>query len=190
MLSFDSPSTLHDLARRSAYRRCEGDEWLNWDGRGYKTVLEVMLQQFPDPSQELPVARNIFLNKEVTRILWGGKQVEVVCVDNTTYTADHVIFTASLGVLKANHERLFSPVLPDEKVGAIRNTGFGAIMKIILRFPHTWWDTTQPYAFVWSAADKERILTEFSRGPIRASIHYMLKCKIFINNFFRMENPG
>ncbi|KAJ8912187.1 hypothetical protein NQ315_003791 [Exocentrus adspersus] len=168
MLGYDSPSTLYDLARRSSYKRCEGDLALNWNGRGYKTILEVMLQQYPDKNKELSVVNNILFNKEVTRIDWGNNtQVDVLCTDNTTYTADHVICTASLGVLKSSHGTLFEPGLPAEKVDAIRKIGFGAIMKIILHFPYTWWNTAQAYAFVWSAEDKEKVLTEFGKGPVK-----------------------
>ncbi|KAJ8912188.1 hypothetical protein NQ315_003792 [Exocentrus adspersus] len=168
MNSYDGSPTLYDLARRSSYKTCEGDIGLNWNGRGYKTILEVMLQQYPDPSQELSVVDNILLNKEVTRIIWNNNtQVDVLCTDNTSYTADHVIFTASLGVLKASHDTIFEPGLPAEKVDAIKKISFGAIMKIILHFPYTWWNTTQHYAFIWSAEDEDRILTEFGKGPVK-----------------------
>ncbi|XP_018563578.2 spermine oxidase-like [Anoplophora glabripennis] len=187
MLGFDSSFTLYDLARRSVYKRCEGDLTLNWNGRGYKTILEVMLQQFPDPTQQLPVVNNILLNREVSRITWDNTgQVQVLCLDNTTYLADHVIFTPSLGVLKANHQSLFEPALPEAKVGAIRNIGFGAIMKIILHFPHTWWDTTHPYSFIWNAADRERILTEFGRGPVSSGASWLTTNFVF---FTADQNP-
>ncbi|XP_018563573.1 peroxisomal N(1)-acetyl-spermine/spermidine oxidase-like [Anoplophora glabripennis] len=180
ILGYDSAFTIHDIARKSAYEQCEGDLGLNWNGRGYKTILEVMLQQYPDPTQSLAVTNNIILNKEVTRIIWNNSANHVLCLDNTTYAADHVIFTASLGVLKASHESLFQPALSDEMVRAIKNIGFGAIMKIILHFPHTWWDTSQPYAFIWSAADRKKILTEFGKGPVRNGRSWLTENLSFI----------
>ncbi|KAJ8912189.1 hypothetical protein NQ315_003793 [Exocentrus adspersus] len=187
MNSYDGSPTLYDLARRSSYKTCEGDIGLNWNGRGYKTILEVMLQQYPDPSQQLSVVDNILLNKEVTRIIWNNNtQVDVLCTDNTSYTADHVIFTASLGVLKASHDTIFEPGLPAEKVDAIKKIGFGAIMKIILHFPYTWWNTTQHYAFIWSAEDEDRILTEFGKGPVKNGRSWLTSNVIF---FTGENNP-
>ncbi|KAF5299812.1 hypothetical protein FQR65_LT09334 [Abscondita terminalis] len=85
---------------------------LNWNGLGYKTILEFMMQKYPDPSKALPIDDKILLNKEVEHISWDSDKVVVKCADGSSYTADHVIVTVSLGVLKHQHNSLFSPKLP------------------------------------------------------------------------------
>lgn len=63
--------------------------------------------------------RTMFNNK-VSKINYAGKgPVKVTTVAGEEYTADHVIFTASLGVLKADHEKLFEPHLPEKNKNAI-----------------------------------------------------------------------
>lgn len=100
------------------------------------------------------VESRIKFNKEVTNIKWqhsvDGK-VEVVCADGSSFAANHVIFTASLGVLKNRHEALFSPKLPPKKVSAIENIGFGSIGKIFLEFQQPFWPSNHffGYSFLW-----------------------------------------
>lgn len=165
---YDSTFSLLDLSRKSDYKRCEGDLRLNWNGKGYKTILELMMHKFPDASNQLPIDKTIFLKKEVTRISWGSNRTKILvrCLDETT-EVDHVIFTPSLGVLKSRHKSLFEPSLPAEKVDAIRNFGFGATFKVALHFPEAWWNASELYGFVWSSKDENRIISEFPQGPIK-----------------------
>lgn len=46
--------------------------------------------------------------------------VQVITQDGKSYLADHVILTPSLGVLKADYNKLFNPPLPDNKINAIQ----------------------------------------------------------------------
>lgn len=75
----------------------------------------------------------------------------IKCKDSSTFTADHVVFTASLGVLKDRHDILFSPKLPSKKISAIENFGFGTVGTIYLEFPKSFWpnNTFIGYAFLW-----------------------------------------
>ncbi|KAJ8980364.1 hypothetical protein NQ317_019005 [Molorchus minor] len=168
MVGYDSPSSLSELSRGSDYRRCEGDFALNWNGRGYRTVLDVMMQKYPDPSQELPIDDHILLNREVSRISWNDSDSRTVTVqtsDNSSFEVDHVIFTSSLGVLKHHHVKMFNPSLPEEKVSTIRKAGFGAILKIILHFNETWWNPEEMVGLVWSTKDRNNIKRELGTGP-------------------------
>lgn len=85
----------------------------------------------------------IQLKKEVTNIKWNPEAsdgvVTVTCADGSSYEADHVIFTAPLGVLKDRHAALFTPNLPADKVKAIDNMGFGTLGKIFLEFDEPFW---------------------------------------------------
>lgn len=66
----------------------------------------------------------------------GGVSVET---DKATHSADAVIVTLPLGVLKAGTVR-FDPVLPAWKTDAIRRLGVGHLEKVALRFSDVFWD--------------------------------------------------
>jgi len=107
----------------------------------------------------LNVESKVLPRKEVTSVEWavaGGGAI-VRCADGSQYQADHVIFTASLGVLKNYHERLFTPRLPLQKTRAIESLGFGNLGKIFLEFAVPFWPTDvnewATYSFLWTEAD-------------------------------------
>lgn len=89
------------------------------------------------------------------------EKVTVTCVDGSTYTADHVIFTASLGVLKDRHQTLFTPKLPDKKVKAIESIAYGTIGKIFLEFDEAFWSVDNKdfgrYLFLWTEEDEKAL---------------------------------
>lgn len=61
------------------------------------------------------------LNKDVTNIDYtSDNNIIVKTKDGSEYTASHVIFTPSLGVLKEKHTTMFTPVLPAKKQHAIK----------------------------------------------------------------------
>jgi hypothetical protein len=60
--------------------------------------------------------------------------VKITTLNGTPFAADHVIFTGSLGVLKASHLDLFNPSPPPKKQAAIENIGFGCVTKLAFEF--------------------------------------------------------
>lgn len=104
------------------------------------------------------------MNKKVTNIKYNTKDetsnVVVTCSDGTSYSVKHVIFTPSLGVLKKYHESLFTPALPQHKVLAIKNYGFGTVGKVFLEFEQPFWcEQGKPflaYEFLWLESDKKQ----------------------------------
>ncbi|CAB1328234.1 unnamed protein product, partial [Coregonus sp. 'balchen'] len=76
--------------------------------------------------------------------------ISVECEDLESLPADHVIVTASLGVLKNRHEALFSPSLPEDKVLAIEKLGISTTDKIFLEFADPFWSPEcNSIQFVW-----------------------------------------
>lgn len=65
--------------------------------------------------------------------------IKVECLDGSAYEADHVICTVSLGVLKERHVRLFTPLLPLEKINAIEGLTLGTVDKIFVEFDKPFW---------------------------------------------------
>lgn len=55
------------------------------------------------------------------------------------HTADIVLVTVSLGVLKHSADALFDPQLPARKMNAVRNLGFGQVNKLFMYFSEPWW---------------------------------------------------
>jgi spermine oxidase len=69
-----------------------------------------------------------------------------------------VIVTIPHGVLRARHESLFTPILPESKIEAIESFGFGTLGKIFLEFPTrlfpegvTW------YQILWTTDDQSKL---------------------------------
>lgn len=83
----------------------------------------------------------ISLNKKVDLVSWKESQQKflVQCSDRSAYSCNHLICTFSIGVLHANHKRLFSPELPKRHADVIESIGFGGIDKIFFYFEKKWW---------------------------------------------------
>lgn len=77
---------------------------------------------------------------KVTTIRTGKKKVEVV-TDKGTFTGQHVIVTASLGVLKSGMIT-FEPPLPQWKVDAIQAQGWTFYAKVFCAWDKQWWSTS------------------------------------------------
>lgn len=93
---------------------------------GYKAVTESLAKGLA-----------LRVGESVRRVrVQGG----VVSVDtqSRTFTADKVLVTLPLGVLKANAVE-FIPGLPAAKTNAINRLGMGVLNKCILRFDRTFW---------------------------------------------------
>lgn len=156
--SFDSTLDLNDLNITTKYKVCTGDLRLNWNGHGYKTILDIMMKKYPDATKQLSMDDKIKLRQVVTRISkWTNDKVTVTTSDGNIYEVDHVIFTASVGVLKDNHTSLFEPQLPQNKIQAIEKIGFGALVKVVMHFPEQWWGPPQLFSFIFSSEDKEAL---------------------------------
>ncbi|XP_044734274.1 lysine-specific histone demethylase 1A [Chrysoperla carnea] len=93
----------------------------------------------------------------VKKIIYNKKGVEVVTINSRnnlqhtlTYTADVVLCTLPLGVLKLataqnsvqENTVQFIPPLPDWKTSAIQRLGFGNLNKVVLCFDRIFWDPT------------------------------------------------
>ncbi|XP_055013850.1 spermine oxidase isoform X2 [Boleophthalmus pectinirostris] len=138
---------------------------------GFMKIVDVLAQDIPSNS--------ITLNKPVRCIHWNYSAqrhevianqdnnhndnnsqpqdplilrhpISVECEDEEWIPADHVIITASLGVLKKNHESMFSPPLPEDKVLAIEKLGISTTNKIFLEYAEPFWSPEcNSIQFVW-----------------------------------------
>ncbi|KAF9576182.1 hypothetical protein EC968_010305 [Mortierella alpina] len=82
----------------------------------------------------------VLLEHIVDKIEYNESEVKV-STNHGVFTADQVLVTLPLGVLKAQFKTLFSPPLPVSKELAIERLSFGTMFKIILFFPTCFWPT-------------------------------------------------
>jgi len=87
---------------------------------------------FQDICFHLAKGLDIRYDSAVARIDWSELVVKLECANGEAYEADHVVVTASVGVLKAQHATMFEPPLPGDKVEAIETLGFGVVDKIFV----------------------------------------------------------
>ncbi|XP_020816824.1 spermine oxidase [Drosophila serrata] len=118
------------------YEKCSGDQLLNWRDKGYARFLRLLMKVCEDEPEELGALEGcVLLGKKVVKIEFiDPDKVRVVCEDGDAFDVDHVICTVSLGVLQEQHERMFSPPLPAEKVNAIRSLQLGTVDKMFLEY--------------------------------------------------------
>lgn len=116
----------------------------------------------------------IKFNTVVTKIKYDqpdGK-VLVECEDGTTYAADHVIFTASLGVLKDRHWQLFEPLLSQDKIDSIDGMMIGTSNKIFLEFDRPFWEEGWKGAsFLWRNEEIKEALADPVNGDWLTGIY-------------------
>ncbi len=80
----------------------------------------------------------------------------MTCTDGSVYSADHVIVTIPLGVLKERFSTMFTPSLPTAKINAINGLGFGTVGKVFMEFSLPFWPTTwSGFTLIWNKADAE-----------------------------------
>ncbi|KVI01230.1 probable polyamine oxidase 5 [Cynara cardunculus var. scolymus] len=141
-----------DYNAESEYIMCPGEEITI--AKGYSSVIESLASVLPSGI--------IQLGKKVRKIEWqpeyevgitknghdGTRPVKLHFLDGTTLSADHIIITVSLGVLKAGIREFndsgilkFHPPLPDYKIEAISRLGYGVVNKLFLQLsPDSWAD--------------------------------------------------
>ncbi|XP_028156621.1 spermine oxidase-like isoform X2 [Ostrinia furnacalis] len=158
--NYEATDTWNDITTESKYRELDGHQHMSWNKNGYKTLFEILLNTYNN-GPGLPTL-TIKLNTEVSQIVWPqdpSQKVIVKSKDGAEYSADNVIVTVSVGVLKERHTTLFTPRLPSAKVSTINSISLGVVDKIILLFPHSWWPKSNSafHAFIWRTEDKKKI---------------------------------
>ena len=88
-------------------------------------------------TKHLSQGLRIEMGEEVREIRWQESPIRIVTKEQE-FTADRVIVTLPLGVLKAGSIR-FVPALPAGKQSAIASLGMGVLNKCYLRFPEVFW---------------------------------------------------
>lgn len=115
----------------------------NWDEEHVLTGGHgLMVEGYYPVLKALSKDIDIRLNHRVTKISTGANEVMVTVEGGRTFVADAAIITVPIGVLKANLIE-FEPKLPDWKVSAISDLGFGNENKIALCFDNVFWPNVE-----------------------------------------------
>ncbi|XP_011305478.1 spermine oxidase [Fopius arisanus] len=167
-MAFEGAEDLYQVSAKAARDFIvDGDFLINWKEKVYGTILDVLMKRYPNPEEELPIMNKTLLNKKVSRIEYDADgPVKVKTSDGDEYAADYVIFTPSLGVLKANHKNLFQPHLSARKIRAIESLGIGHVGKIYLFYDDPWWtkDLDTIYrCILWSEDDEKTLKSDPER---------------------------
>ena len=94
-------------------------------------------------TRELAKGTDIRMGSVVSRVEYGQGGVRVF-TNRGEFTADRVLVTVPLGVLKAG-SITFAPALPERKTQAIQRLGMGVLDKVVLRFNRVFWDADADY---------------------------------------------
>ena len=111
---------------------------------GYKQVIEQMTKECKDAGVK------IVLNSAVTKIIDMGLNGVKIGTKRSSYSADKVISTIPIGVLKNHVEKLFFPLLSKEKTEALAMIGIHDATRVILEFAgDPFWDNINaPYLYL------------------------------------------
>lgn len=124
------------LAFKKEWLQTEPDEQFR-PKNGYGPLIENMT----DECRKL--GGDIVLSSIVKQINWQKKQVEIITDEDKKYKSRQLIITVPLGILQSNIEDKayiqFDPPIP-EKMGAAKNLGYGAVIKIIICFNDAFWN--------------------------------------------------
>ncbi|KAJ0891084.1 putative non-specific polyamine oxidase [Helianthus annuus] len=155
-----------DYNAESEYVMCPGEEVTI--AKGYSSIIQSLASVLP--------CGVIQLGKKVCKIEWhpesdvqtienghdDTRPVKLHFLDGTIISADHVIVTVSLGVLKAGiHDSddsgmlKFSPPLPNNKIEAISRLGYGLVNKLFMELSPDFTDQFPFLQLVFHRSDSE-----------------------------------
>lgn len=118
------------------YNNLEEENWNSGDD-DYK--FQETYFDFIDTQIASHVYDKISLNTIVSKIDYSDSSVILTDSNNNTYTADKVIISVPITILKSNDIE-FIPSLPSEKTTAFSKIGMDAGMKVFLKFTNRFFD--------------------------------------------------
>lgn len=160
----------------SAYWNSKDEE--NWISGDEDFKFEQSFFDVIDEHIAQPILSNIVLNSPVQSIDYSSSQITIVDATGVTHTADKVIISVPISILKLN-EITFTPTLPTEKTDAFSRFGMGPGMKVFLKFSTKFYeDGTYGGAVCGAYADDtlgktttDNILLAFVMGDQAANLH-------------------
>ena len=122
------------------------------EGEEFKGIEKIATNGYDTIANYLARGLNVKLNQRVTKIDYTGAKVQVTH-NGQTSTADYVILTVPLGVLKKGVIQ-FAPNLPSDKLNAIQKIGMNCVNKFLLTWQTAFWDDVQYLSYTPEVTDK------------------------------------
>ncbi|KAL9268555.1 Polyamine oxidase 1-like protein, partial [Drosera capensis] len=122
----------------STYTEYGEREFMVADERGYEHILYKLAETFLLNSDGKISDHCLQLNKVVREIQHSKNGVKVTTEDGSSYEADYLILSVSIGVLQSDLIS-FKPSLPRWKTEAIQKCDLIVYTKIFLKFPYKFW---------------------------------------------------
>jgi monoamine oxidase len=113
---------------------------------GYQTIVNYLAKDI-----------SIKLN-QIVETIDCSESIPKVITNQAVFSADHVIITLPLGVLKSDAIE-FIPELPEAKGKAIKALGVGVLNKCYLQFSEVFWETNIDW--IEQVAEEQGLLTEW-----------------------------
>ncbi len=126
-----------DASHISAYWKIIEEE--NWNSGDDDFKFEETYFDLIEKQIAIHVQDQIQLNTAVKQIDYSGPIIQVTDSNNNVYTADKVIVTVPITILKSGDIE-FVPALPTEKTTAFSKIGMDAGMKVFLKFNTKFFD--------------------------------------------------
>jgi len=133
-------------------------EWTNEDETNFRID-----QGYCEMINYLAKGIHIITGNPVTHIHWENGHVKVLTRNGTSYTAQKLIITTSIGVLQHGSIH-FTPAI-DDYTNAASHIGWGSVIKIVLEFEKPFWKTDTGFIFT-----KGKIPTWWTQSPNKAAI--------------------
>jgi lysine-specific histone demethylase 1B len=126
-----------DASNISAYWKIMEEE--NWSAGDEDFKFEETFFDFIEKEIAIQVQDQIQLNTVIKQIDYTGPIINVTDSNDNAYTADKVIITVPITILKSGDIE-FVPALPTEKTNAFSKIGMDAGMKVFLKFNTKFFD--------------------------------------------------
>lgn len=122
------------------------------EGEEYGGAEKIVTNGYDSIANYLAKGLNVQLNQRVNKVDYSGAKVQV-SHNGTISSADYVIVTVPLGVLKKNSIQ-FAPALPAAKQTAIQKIGMSCVNKFLLTWDTAFWDDVQYISYTPEIRDK------------------------------------
>mgnify|MGYP000148815370 CR=1 FL=1 len=125
-------SDIETTAYVKTYDEWDDNEWVTqaFDSQDFKFVNYTWFDYF---DEWIAPSLNIEYDCAVTRLDWSASPVQVECANGKQFTAQHVIVTASMGVLQKDDIQ-FVPALPADIQSAINTYWMMSGLKVFMKF--------------------------------------------------------
>lgn len=133
---------------------------LYYEGELYDDNEMLMTTGYDFIPNYLAQGLDIRLNERVSKISYAEKSATIT-TDKSSYTADYVLITVPLGVLKKGIIQ-FQPSLPTSKQAAIEAVGMNVVNKFLLSWDKKFWDDSLYLVYTPEVVDKFNYFVNFN----------------------------